>query len=106
MIKNVGWTLIGIPEKPDETFPDHEYLCISDDLFDRIQPTHQDRNIMWKFISNEPNENEYHSEATEIQEDEVQSKKRSTTKYSTKHTLHRKRQKKWKIRTNNLMTSG
>ena len=55
--KNLVWNLIGIPEKPDGTFSDHEYFCIYDDLFDRTQSTHQDINIMWKFISNEPNEN-------------------------------------------------
>ena len=50
--KNARWTLIGILEKPDGHFSDHEYFCINDDLFDIIQSTHQDRNIMWKFISN------------------------------------------------------
>ena len=53
--KNSGWTLIEIPDKPDGTFSDHEYFCIHDDLFDRIQSTSQDRNIMWEFISNKPN---------------------------------------------------
>ena len=48
---------------------------------------------MWKFISNEPNENEYQSEATEIHNEQIQNKKRSTTKYSTKHNLQRKRQR-------------
>ena len=54
---NDGWTLIGIPDKPDGTLSDHEYFSIHDDLFDRIQSTHQDINIMWEFISNELNEN-------------------------------------------------
>ena len=54
--KTDGWNLIGIPEKEDGTFSDREYFCVHDDLFDRIQSTHQDRNILWKFISNEPNE--------------------------------------------------
>ena len=62
--KNSGWTLIGITEKPDGNLSNHEYFCIHDDIFDRFQSTHQDRNIMWKFISNEPNENESQSEAT------------------------------------------
>ena len=53
--KNYGWTFIGIPEKPDGTFSDHEYFCIHDDLFDIVQSTHQNKNIMWKLISNEPN---------------------------------------------------
>ena len=44
--KNVGWNLIGIPEKPDGNFSDHEYFFIHDDIFDRIQSTCQDRNIM------------------------------------------------------------
>ena len=55
LIKNIGWTLIGKPEKPDGTLSDHEYFCIRDYLFYRIKSTHKDRNIMWKFISNEPN---------------------------------------------------
>ena len=55
--KNYGWTLIGIPEKPDGTLSDHEYFWIHNYLFDRTQSTNQDRNIMWGFISNEPNEN-------------------------------------------------
>ena len=88
--KNTGWTLIGIPEKPDGNFSDHEYFCIHDDLFDRVQSTHQDRNIMWKFISNEPNENESHSEATEIHSDRIQNKNRSNIQ-KKKHTLQRKR---------------
>ena len=48
---------------------------------------------MWKFISNEQNENESQSEVTEICDDKTQNKKRSTTKKRTKHTLQIKRQK-------------
>ena len=55
-------------------------FCINDDLFDRIKSSHQYINIMWDFISNEPNENEYQSEATEIHDDKIQNKKRSITK--------------------------
>ena len=51
------WLLIGIPKKEDGTFSDQEYFWIHDDIFDRMQLTHQDRNILRKFISNEPNEN-------------------------------------------------
>ena len=91
--KTDGWNLIGIPEKEDGTLSDHEYFCIHDDLFDRIQSTRQDRNILWRFILNEPNEDEYQSEATEINNDKIQNKKRTANKYSTKHTLQRKRQK-------------
>ena len=58
MIKNSGYNLIGIPERPDGTLSDHEYFYIHDDLVDRVQPNHKDRSIMWNFISNEPNENE------------------------------------------------
>ena len=47
-----GWTLIGITDKPDVYLLDHEYFFIHDDLFDIIQSTHQDKNIMLKFISN------------------------------------------------------
>ena len=55
--KNSGWDLIGIPVKPGGTLVDHDYFCIHDDIFYRIQSTHQDKNVMLKFISNEPNEN-------------------------------------------------
>ena len=43
--KTGGWDLIGLPEKEYGTLYDHEYFCIHDDLFDRNQSTHQDRNI-------------------------------------------------------------
>ena len=55
--KNSGWILIGNPENPDGYLLYHEYFFIRDDLFDRIQSTYQDKNIVFKFISNEPNEN-------------------------------------------------
>ena len=76
-----------IPEKQDGNLSEYEYVCIHDDIFDIIQSTRQDRNIMWNFISKELNENEYQSEATEIHDEKIQNEKRSTTKYSTKHTL-------------------
>ena len=43
------WNLIGIPEKEDGSLSDHEYLCIHDDLFDRIKSTHQYQKQLWKF---------------------------------------------------------
>ena len=61
-----------IPEKQDGNFSEYEYVCIHDDIFDIIQSTNQDRNIMWNFISNELNENEYQSEATEIHDEKIQ----------------------------------
>ena len=99
---NVGWNLIGIPEKPDGKLSDCEYFCIHDVIFDRIQSTRQDRNILWRFISNEPNEYESHSEATEIHNERIQNKKRTANKYSTKHTLHRNRQKIVEYRNNSI----
>ena len=54
--KTDGLTLIGIPRKEDGTLSDHEYFFIHDYLFDIIQSTHQYINFLWKFISNEPNE--------------------------------------------------
>ena len=91
--KNSGWTLIGIPDKPDGTLSDHEYLGIHYDLFDIIKSSHQDRNIMWKFILNEPNVKKSQSESTKIYDDKIQNKKRSITKKLTKHTLKRRREK-------------
>ena len=60
------WTLIGIPEKEDGNLSHYEYFCIHDDIFDIIQSTRQHRNILWKFISNEPNENGSQSGAKKI----------------------------------------
>ena len=57
---------------------------------------------MWNFSFNELTEYEYHSEATETQNDKIQNKKRSATKYSTKHNLQRKRQKPVEYRDNSL----
>ena len=48
---------------------------------------------MWKFISNEQNENESQSEVTDICDDKTQNKKRSITNKPTNHTIQRKRQK-------------
>ena len=42
--KTDGWTLIGITEKEDEILSDHEYFCMHDDIFDRIQSTDQVQN--------------------------------------------------------------
>ena len=47
---------------------------------------------MWKFLYNEITEDESQSEAIETHNDKIQNKKRRATKYSTKHTLQRKRQ--------------
>ena len=85
--------MIGIPEKEDGSFSDHEYFCINDDLFDRIKSTHQDQTFLWNFLFNELNEDESQSEATETHNDKIQNKKRTAKKYSTKHNLQRKRKK-------------
>ena len=69
------------------------FWCIHDDLFYIIHPTHQDKNIMWKFISNKQNKNGSQSEATEIRDDNIQNKKRIITKKPTNYNLQRNRQK-------------
>ena len=55
--KNTDWKLIGNPEEPDGSFLDYEHFCIHDDLFDIIWSTRQEKNVMWKFMSNKPNKN-------------------------------------------------
>ena len=72
---------------------DYETFYNNDDLFDRIQLTHQDIKIIWKFISNKPNENESPCEAIEICDDKIKNKKRIISKKIPKHTLQRKRKK-------------
>ena len=62
---------------------------------------------MWKFISNESNENESQSEATEIHDDNIQNKKRIINKTKKTSILFRERGKKQlTIGTDNLMNSG
>ena len=85
--------MIGIPEKEDGSLSDHEYLCIHDDLFDRNKSTYQDQRNLWNFSFNELNEDESQSEATETHNDNIQNKKRTANKYSTKHNIQRKIQK-------------
>ena len=38
-VKGYGYALIGNPDHPFGTSTDHEYLCIHDNLFDRILET-------------------------------------------------------------------
>ena len=102
LYKTDGLNLIGIPEKEDGSLSDNEYFCIHDDMFYIIKSTDQDQFFFWKLSFNEPTENEYQSEATKTQNDKIQNKNRSAAKYSTKHTLHRKRQKPVVYRDNSL----
>ena len=97
-----GWNLIGIPEKEDGTLSDHEYICIHDDMFDRIKSTHQDHFFLWNFSYNEITEDESRSEAIERHNDKIQNKKRTANKYSTNHNLQRKRQKPVDYRNNSF----
>ena len=53
-------------------------------------------------FSNEPNDNESHSEVTEICDDKIQNKKSSINKKSINHTLQRKRQKTVDYRNNSF----
>ena len=85
--------MIGILDKPGGTFADRENFCIHDNLFDRIQSTNQDKNIVLKFISNEPNKNDSQCEVIEICDYKIQKKKSNINNKSTEHTLQRKRQK-------------
>ena len=79
---------------------DHEYFFIHDDLFDRIKSTDKDQIVLLEFSFNELTEGESQSEATDTHNDKIPNKKRSATKYSTKHTLQRKRQKPLDYRKN------
>ena len=71
----------------------YETFFIHDDLFDRIDTTNHDKYIMKKFISNEPNENEYLINSTEMCDEKIKNKKRAINKTSPKHNLQRKRKK-------------
>ena len=57
---------------------------------------------MWRFISNEPNEDESQSEAIERHNDKIQNKKRNANKYSTNHIPQIKRQKPVDYRKNSF----
>ena len=49
-VKGYGYDLIGNPYHPDGTSTDHEYICINDDLFERILETDQNSDITLKVI--------------------------------------------------------
>ena len=105
--KNSGWALIGNPEEPDSSLLDHEYFCILDYLFDIIQSTRQEKITMWKFISNEPNEDESPSEAIDICDYKIQKKNKTITKnHPSKHFRERGRRFQLTIGTSHLMNSG
>ena len=62
---------------------------------------------MLKFISNEPNENEYQCDKKEICDNNIQKKKMTISKKPPKNNLQRKRPKfQLTVETNHLMTSG
>ena len=58
--------------------------------------------MFWRFLFNEPNEDESQSESTDTHNDKIQNKKMTANKYSTKHTLQRKRQKPVDYRNNSF----
>ena len=49
-VKVDGYALIGNPDHPYGTSNDQKYLCIHDDLFDRILETNQNSYIALKLI--------------------------------------------------------
>ena len=57
--------MIEIHSEPDGSINDHEYFSIHEDLFGRIQSTHQENNILLKIISNETNSKDSQYEATD-----------------------------------------
>ena len=57
---------------------------------------------LWKFLFNEPNEDESQSEPTETHNYKIQNKKRTANKYSIKHNLQRKRQEPVDYRNNSF----
>ena len=100
--KTDGWTLIGIPEKEYGTLSDHEYFCIHDDIFNRIQSTHQDRIFLWEFyIMNQMKMNLRVNQQRHTMKIS-KNKRRTANKYSTKHNLQRKRQKPVDYRKNSF----
>ena len=54
-LRNSGQTLFDNPEKYDGSLLYYKYFFIHDDIFDKIQQNNLDKNIVLKFISNEPN---------------------------------------------------
>ena len=50
---------------------DHKHFCINEDLFDIIQTTNQEKNMLLKIISNEPNKNYSQCDAIDICNDNI-----------------------------------
>ena len=53
--KNADWFLFVNCNKPDGSLSGHDTFCIHGVIFDRIQSNCHSKDIMLKFISNEPN---------------------------------------------------
>ena len=66
---------------------------IRDDIFDRIQWTHQDKNISLKHLSNWSNENDAQCDAKKICDDKICKKKKTFINNTPKHNLYIKMQK-------------
>ena len=98
--------LIGIPEKPDGTLSYHDYFCIHDDLFDRIQSTYKDRTILWKFISNEPNEINLKVKQQRYTMTKSKIRRGVLPKNQPRILFTEKGKKQLTMGTNNLMNSG
>ena len=58
--------------------------------------------FLWKVSFDELNKDESKSEATEKKNYEIQNKKRTANKYSTKHTIQKKRQNPVDYRNNSF----
>ena len=87
--KNYVWNLIEIPDELNGSMFYHEYSCIHEDIFGRIQSYHQEKNISLNIISNEPNENGSKRYATEICFAKICKNKSTFVNNKPRHTLHR-----------------
>ena len=72
---------------------DHEYFCIHKDLFYIIQSTHQEDNMSFKMIQNEPNENNSQCYATDICDKKIFKTKSNSVNNTPRNTIQRMQHK-------------
>ena len=66
-----------IPEETGGLLTDHEFFYIHDDIFDIIQYTHQEKNIILKSVSNVPISKHSQYEATDYSFENILKNNRS-----------------------------
>ena len=86
---------MGSTDEPNSLMYDNNYFCINEDIFDRIKSTHQEKNVLLKIISIEPNGKDSQYDAAYICVDNIFKKKRNFANNTHCHNILIKGQKNY-----------